>query len=523
MFDGIVDTLAQKPSTTDDDELERLRDTIPGNGNSGTAFENGHDEQLKQSPLIWWDVKQHLAKQDTSGTGLSQYAVLGHVPDDEGRKPVLLNTNYPWSAFLCGSQGSGKSHTLSCMLENCLLTQPGIVARIGKTPNPLAGLVFHYDKSGWSGVSEASYLCSHISTTVLVSPSNYGDMKVQYESMAEVYGGLQNLQVEPLYLSPSRLNLNHMLNLMAVNKNGEPPLYVNVIKSILRQLKLQNGGKGSLDLQAFESALSDHDFTDAQRAPMDQRMDLLKSFLDLPPILQSEMKRGSLSMQGSLASNRNHGSRSGNMVRTSQSPPAYDWKSYIPRPDYLAGEQGRLLIIDLTDPLIEAEMACALFDICLSIFSQQTKCNKIVTLDEAHNYMSNTTNDFTQNLIATIRLQRHASTRVVIATQEPTLNTDLLDLCNITMIHRFSSPSWLKVLKSHIAGVLLHEGGDEAGDHDLLRRINKLKLGESLLFCPTAAFKIVQENGIDEVQKMAENFVKFRTRLRVTADGGITR
>ena len=34
---------------------------------------------------------------------------------------IFLNVNTPWSTFICGSQGSGKSYSLSCILENCLI------------------------------------------------------------------------------------------------------------------------------------------------------------------------------------------------------------------------------------------------------------------------------------------------------------------------------------------------------------------------------------------------------------------
>jgi hypothetical protein len=68
------------------------------------------------APLIWWRVKEHIAPQEQVQRG---YAVLGHSLNDKDtsndgatRFPVLLNTDSPWSAFLCGSQGSGKSHTL---------------------------------------------------------------------------------------------------------------------------------------------------------------------------------------------------------------------------------------------------------------------------------------------------------------------------------------------------------------------------------------------------------------------------
>lgn len=37
-------------------------------------------------------------------------------PNKNSDPRVFLNGNAPWSAFICGLQGSGKSHTLACML-----------------------------------------------------------------------------------------------------------------------------------------------------------------------------------------------------------------------------------------------------------------------------------------------------------------------------------------------------------------------------------------------------------------------
>lgn len=54
---------------------------------------------------------------------LPQYALLGNtIPTDEEElasgvdRRLFLNTNIPWSTFICGVQGSGKSHTLSCLI-----------------------------------------------------------------------------------------------------------------------------------------------------------------------------------------------------------------------------------------------------------------------------------------------------------------------------------------------------------------------------------------------------------------------
>lgn len=60
---------------------------------------------------------------------------------------------------------------------------------------------------------------------------------------------------------------------------------------------------------------------------------------------------------------------------------------------------------------------------------------------------------FTESLLQLIRQQRHLASRIIIATQEPTISPKLLDLCTFTIVHRFSSPSWLETLRKHIAGL----------------------------------------------------------------------
>jgi hypothetical protein len=205
--------------------------------------------------------------------------------------------------------------------------------------------------------------------------------------------------------------------------------------------------------------------------------------------------------------------------------------------DPLTCNPGTLTIIDLTDPVIDADSTCVLFNVCLSVFiSQTSSCGKIVALDEAHNYMtegSNSAKEFTEKLLRTVREQRHNATRVVVATQEPGIREQLLDLCSLTMVHRCTSPAWFAVLKKHVGALYLgrigggaegeveekeqeKEGAGAKGDRALFQEIVRLRLGESLLFCPTAAVTVM--GGV--IGKMHEGYVKFKTRQRVTADGG---
>jgi hypothetical protein len=216
-------TAAIRSQQIADDELVRyqrlLRQAADADGFDSNA------EELNIAPLIWWEVKKHI---DGSSNPLQHYSVLGYesTKSEVPRAPVLLNTKSPWSAFLCGSQGSGKSYTMSCMLENCLLDEPGV----GKNPNPLAGLVLHYDGSRSTGVCEAAYLCSKVKkVTVLVSASNYGNLKKQYKEMAQMCGG--EIEVHKLLIAPSHLDTERVKTLMAVTKDGDAPLYIQVSPS----------------------------------------------------------------------------------------------------------------------------------------------------------------------------------------------------------------------------------------------------------------------------------------------------
>jgi hypothetical protein len=112
--------------------------------------------------------------------------------------------------------------------------------------------------------------------------------------------------------------------------------------------------------------------------------------------------------------------------------------------DFLVGSLGSLTIVDLTNPVINADSTCVLFDICLSVFILQTQYGKIVALDKAHNYItegSSAAKAFTKKLLQTVQEQQHQAVRVVVATQEPSINTQLLDLCSITIVYRCTSPA----------------------------------------------------------------------------------
>lgn len=163
---------------------------------------------------------------ENCGVALNRSSQSTQAKTDDSR--LFVNMNAPWSAFICGSQGSGKSHTLSCMLEAALMP-----SRLGKLPHPLPGMVFHYDKfTGFSASSlcEAAYLSSkNIKVTVLVSASNYYRMRDAYENMPGLPPGAPRPVVAPLLLEEKHLNIERMMKLMAVDeKEGKISLYMEV-------------------------------------------------------------------------------------------------------------------------------------------------------------------------------------------------------------------------------------------------------------------------------------------------------
>ncbi|KAJ8610766.1 hypothetical protein MRB53_038317 [Persea americana] len=113
------------------------------------------------------------------------------------REPIMMNVHAPSSTFICGSQGSGKSYTLNCMLENCLREDP----LIGELPRPLAGLAFHFDSEASGSVAEVAYLCSRgIEVNVLVSNSNF---EVAKQAYGAIPGAVDSLTVQPLLIHPA--------------------------------------------------------------------------------------------------------------------------------------------------------------------------------------------------------------------------------------------------------------------------------------------------------------------------------
>jgi hypothetical protein len=156
-------------------------------------------------------------------------------------------------------------------------------------------------------------------------------------------------------------------------------------------------------------------------------------------------------------------------------------------------------------------------------------------------------------MLSLIRQQRHLATRVIIATQEPTLSPNLLDLCSVTIVHRFTSPAWFKMLRSHLAGAVIGASNESKtfSDDSIFSQIVCLKTGEALVFSPSAILDVDELPGLDAnpplqndkehdnepsgsigagsgakpggsmtLCELGPRHIKMRVRSRVTTDGG---
>lgn len=463
---------------------------------SGTYINSSaeHSTELQNTPLFslhakytWNANKQPKNPGDdyktiafapgSSTDPFAQSALLGfHVGNHElirEDEPIMLNTNAPNSTFICGSQGSGKSYTLSCMLENCLLPD----AYYGTVANPVAGVAFHYDAEGSNSLAEVATLCSRgINVKVLVSASNFHSLKEKYMALP---GALEHLVVDTLAFKERDMTIERMYKLMAFSKSdsNSTPLYEQVINQILRGMGMANE---KFTMRGFEANPELVGLDGQQKKMLNLRLDLLKSYL-------------------------------ANCIKKDLRPKS---NTFQPKP-------GELTIVDLTDPFVNPSTACTLFDIALSLFKQQSSTHgMIIVLDEAHRYMNETAaaSKFTDSLLTTIRMQRHTDTRVVIATQEPTISQKLLDLCSTSIVHRFNSPVWFTAIKDHLAGASSLLASREESD-SMSEGIVKLGVGESFVFSPSS---YVCADGERE-QKLGIGFMRMKTRSKKGVDSGLSK
>ena len=488
----------------DDGELSRrmagyFEFTRAGGGAAG-------EQQQRQRTALYTDPR-NCAPTDV------EMGLLGHMTEAPHTE-LFLNVTDPFCLVTVGVQGAGKSHTTNCVLEACLLPFPHVV----QVRQPMAALVCHYDQSDVncceatglahvnrevarilresthgvsgsdgggggdddegadgddetedesSGADETSTPLPHHPPSppapcldgdkllVLCSPANFKQRKAFYNGVCTV---------KPLLFKWSWLNAAQIKMLMRLDESSEQ-LYVAVMLDKLRDYQ-RHGKVPKFDtfVTEFKAACSG-----SQSAPVEQRFQLLSSL-----VFESKQNEDIRDEGCDLADE---------MVA------------------------GRMVVADLTDPMMSPAEANGVFQVLLATF--RTKridgAGKIVAFDEAHRYMglNGESDALARSITDCARLMRHEGLRLLISTQSPkAMPEELLELTTVLIAHRYQSGDWHTYLSKKLP---LPE--------DSFRHIRVLEPGEALVYSARPCIAESAEGPLEEV-------LRVQVRKRLTADRG---
>ncbi len=297
--------------------------------------------------------------------------VLGELRD--GNLKLGISLTKPQCLVLLGYMGSGKSYALGVLIENAILTQPGLIEQT----RPMCVVAFNYRRNPQSRFEHGGFAKPNSNTAEVerlaakygAEPSqanvvNVFGYKEELPRRASEYEGLATF---PIQFRPDELGAEHWEILM------KPPTreaeYMDIIRDIIQKLFYQE----RLTFKNLERAIQ-----------MDERM--------------SNQQRRRAMNRLSFAE------------RWISDDRGYEWS------DVLQG--GSLNIFDLRMQAMEASEALKL---CLIITDlvRRTKngVNKVVVFDEAHEYVDS--KELIEELENAITQIRHDGLSFIMASQFP--------------------------------------------------------------------------------------------------------
>ena len=383
-----------------------------------------------------------------------QYGIIGKVPSN-GRI-VGLDLNECNTISLFGVQGAGKSYTIGSITEMVLRQ----FSKVNKLPSPLASVIFHYsdsmdyapeftsmvypnDEAGQLAKLKAEYGADpgRIQDVVLLAPES------QVERRQSEY---PDIEVHPIGFDSSELAVRDWMFLLGAM--GNDSTYIKEMKQVMKSCR------HDMSLQNIRDGVaSSNHMSTSQRSLAEQRLDFASEYIT-----------------------------DGNKLQ-----------QYL-RP-------GRLIIVDLRDEFIDKDEALGLFVVMLNIFSSVMEVdgkafNKFIVFDEAHKYMND--KELVGSITTAIREMRHKGVSIMIASQDPmSLPTEIIELSSIVVMHRFSSPAWVKHVQKAITPLQTLTATEMAS----------LSSGEAYLWANKASDKAITQRPI-----------KIVIRPRVTKHGGDT-
>ena len=395
-----------------------------------------------------------------SATLTPQYGLLGR----SGSQTVAIDLNGCNTISLFGVQGFGKSYTLGVIAEMASAQNPGV----NVLPSPLATVIFHFHKSDAyepeyvtavepnRKTSEVDRLLADygarpkgLDDVVLLAPES------KVERRRREYPGVV---VEPIKFSSAELGAESWKFLLGAY--GNDSLYIRQLVAIMRQ------HREGLTLETFRQEIQDAELPKSAQRLAEDRLNLAQPYID-------------------------DTRRLGDLLRP-----------------------GRTVIVDLRDEWVEKDEALGLFVVMLRIFAasryEGREFNKLVVFDEAHKYISES--DLISQVVETIREMRHQATNVIIASQDPlSVPRAIIELTSVLILHRMTSPQWLKHLRSAI--VALDDVQDAA--------ITSLQPGEALVWgqrCTDKRFTLRPQK-----VSIRPRFTQHGGGTKTAVDGGTVR
>lgn len=418
-------------------------------------------EGKTETPIMWKCAKAWLEylsgkKQEAIKDIDAAMTLEGTDRMKDNARVIGLDLNECNTISLFGVQGAGKSYTIGSITEMVLRQ----FSKVNLLPAPMASVIFHYsdsmdyapeftsmvypnDEAGQLAKLKAEYGAEPgcIKDVILLAPES------QVETRKEEY---PDIEVHPIGFDSSELAVRDWMFLLGAM--GNDSTYIKELKQIMKAcrndmslINIRNG-----------VANSNHMST-SQRSLAEQKLDFAEEYISDGNKLQQYMK------------------------------------------------PGRLIIVDLRDEFIEKDEALGLFVVMLNIFSSVLKVdgrafNKFIVFDEAHKYMNN--KELVGSITTAIREMRHKGVSIMIASQDPmSLPTEIIELSSIVVMHRFSSPAWVKHVQKAITPLQTLTATEMA----------TLGSGEAYLWANKATDKAITQRPI-----------KISIRPRVTKYGGDT-
>jgi hypothetical protein len=380
-----------------------------------------------------------------------QFGLIGTV---SGRA-VALDLNETHTISLFGVQGGGKSYNVGAILEMASRSLPGI----NELSKPLASIVFHYSETSEyapeftsmirpnSDASQRAALRVHYGA----EPACLEDvvLLVPEENIDERKEEFPGIEIRPLAFASSELKISHWRFLMGAI--GNQATYLRQINRIIKE------NRRNLTLDAIRRGIDDSELADHLKKQAKSRLELAEIFVDDTARLRD-----------------------------------------LVRP-------GRLIIVDVRSDDIVKDDALGLFVVLMQLFAEARgggeSFNKLVVFDEAHKYADN--GDLVAGLVSSVREMRHKGMSVIVASQDPpSVPAALIELSSEIVLHKFTSPAWLK----HLQKVNTALGGLTP------QKMAALRPGEAYVWSSRAT---------DEA--FTQGAVKVLCRPRVTEHGGVTR